>query len=96
MKKYEIMYIIRADIEEKLVKETKESFEKILTNKKAKILLSKEMGQKKLAYEIKKVSNGYYYLLNVEAPVDAINEFDRKARLDENVLRHLIIKLDEE
>ena len=54
------------------------------------------MGQKKLAYEIKKVSNGYYYLLNVEAPVDAINEFDRKARLDENVLRHLIIKLDEE
>lgn len=96
MKKYEIMYIIRADIEEKLVKETKESFEKILTSKKAKVLSSKEMGQKKLAYEIKKVSNGYYYLLNVEAPVDAINEFDRKARLDENVLRHLIIKLDEE
>lgn len=96
MKKYEIMFIIRADIEENLVSETAKGFEKILTDRKAKILNSKDMGQKKLAYEIKKVNNGHYYLLNVEAPIDAINEFDRKALIDEKVLRHLIIKMDEE
>ncbi len=96
MRKYEIMFIVRADIEENLIKETAKSFEKLLTDMKSKILESKDMGQKKLAYEIKKVSNGHYYLLNVLAPMEAINEFDRKALLDENVLRHLIIKLDEE
>ena len=96
MNKYEIMFIVRADIEESLVKETAQNFQKLLTDNKAKILNYKEMGQKKLAYEIKKVNNGYYFLINVEAPVEAINEFDRKALIDENILRHLIIKMDEE
>ncbi len=96
MKKYEIMFIVRADIEESIIKDTFKKFEGILTDMKAKILNSKDMGQKKLAYEIKKVKNGHYYLFNVLAPIDAIQEFNRKALLDENVLRHLIIKMDEE
>ena len=54
------------------------------------------MGEKKLAYPIKKEINGYYFDMTVEASHDAIKEFDRKSLLDENILRHLIIKLDEE
>ena len=54
------------------------------------------MGEKKLAYEIKKNINGYYFVMQIEANADAIKEFDRKARIDENMIRHLIIKLDEE
>ena len=50
----------------------------------------------KLAYAIKNEINGYYFVMQVEANHEAISEFDRKALLDENVLRHLIIKLDEE
>ena len=56
----------------------------------------KEMGNRKLAYPIKKELNGYYYVMNVVANNDAIAEFDRKARISENVIRHLIIRLDEE
>ena len=96
MAKYEIMYIVRGDIDENLVKETAKSFEKVLKDKKAKIESSKELGQKKLAYEIKKVKNGYYFLLNIEASDEAVAEFDRKALINENVLRHLIINLDKE
>lgn len=96
MSKYEIMYIVRADIEESIAKQTKEKFEKILTNMKAKIISSRELGQKRLAYKIKKVDNGYYFLLNVEANSEATKEFDRKALIDENVIRHLIINLDKE
>lgn len=96
MRKYEIMFIVRTDIDENLVKETAKKYEKVLTDMKAKILNSKDMGQKKLAYEIKKLNNGHYYLLNVLAPIEAVQEFDRKALLDENMLRHLIIKMDEE
>lgn len=95
MTKYEIMYIVRADIEESAVKEVSKAFEKILTDKKAKILNKKDMGQKKLAYEIEKQQNGYYFLLNIEAPSEAIKEFDRKALIEEKILRHLIIKSEE-
>ena len=95
MRMYEIMYIVRADIEETAVKDVTKTFEKILTDGKAKIVNKKDMGQKKLAYEINKQKNGYYFLLNVEANADTIKEFDRKALIEEKILRHLIIKSEE-
>ena len=57
---------------------------------------AKELGEKKLAYPIKKELNGYYYVMQVEANKEAIQEFDRKIRLDETILRHLIIRQEEE
>ena len=95
MKNYEIMFIVRPDVEETVVKNTVKTLEKVLTDHKAKITLSKELGQKEFAYEIKKFKSGYYYLYNVETSSEtAIKEFDRIASLNENVLRHLIINLD--
>ncbi len=95
MNKYEIMFIVRADIDEKTQKDTASAFEKVLTDMKAKIINFKDMGQKKLAYPIKKQIRGNYYLFNVEATVQAVNEFDRKARIDENILRFIIIREEE-
>lgn len=95
MNKYEIVFIVRADLDEASVGDTVKKFEKVLTDKKAKIVNSKDLGQKKLAYEIKKSVRGYYHLFNVEANAEAINEFDRKALIDENILRHLIVKEEE-
>ena len=92
MNKYEIVFIVKADLDEDSVKDTVKKFEKVLTDMKAKIVDSKDLGQKKLAYEIKKSVRGYYHLFNVEANSEAIKEFDRKALIDENVLRHLIVK----
>ena len=95
MKHYEIMLIVRPDVDEATVKNTVKSLEKVLTDRKGKITLSKELGQKELAYEINKFKSGYYFLYNIEASDDAaIKEFDRVARLDETVVRHLIINLD--
>lgn len=95
MRKYEIMFIIKPDLEEKAVKDTVKRLEKTLTDNKATITLSKELGQKEFAYEIKKFKSGYYFLYNIEAKDDAaIKEFDRVSRIDENVVRHLVINLD--
>jgi small subunit ribosomal protein S6 len=93
--KYEIMFIVRPDIEEENLKEVVASFEGVLNSKKAKILNSKNMGQRELAYEIKKYKRGFYYLYQIEAPVKAINEFDRLALLSEDIVRHMIIKLED-
>ena len=95
MKNYEIMFIVRTDLEEKQVSETAKAFENVLKEYKSKVEV-KEMGQKKLAYEINKQKNGYYFLFTVEAPVEAIKEFSRKAEIDENILRHMVVRLDEE
>lgn len=95
MNKYEIMFIVRADIDEKTVKDTEKAFEKILTDMKSKIVNTKDMGQRKLAYPIKDQVRGFYYILNVEASSEAVKEFDRKAKIDNNILRHLIIREEE-
>lgn len=92
MNKYEIMFIVKADVSEEDEKNTVKAFEKVLTDMGAKIINSKDLGQKKLAYEIKKQLRGYYHLLNVECDSKAVKEFDRKALIDEKILRHLIIK----
>ena len=95
MSKYEIMFILRSDIDDELRKSTVKTLEDALTDK-ATITLSKELGQKEFAYEIKKMKSGYYYLYNITTNDDkAINEFDRLAHIDENVIRHLILNIED-
>jgi len=96
MSKYEIMFIVKATIESDLVNKTGETFKGIISDNKGKVLEFKPLGEKKFAYPIKKQINGYYFLMQVEAPADAVKEFNRRALIDENILRHLVIKLDEE
>ena len=95
MNKYEIMFIVKTDIDEKTQKDTVKAFEKVLTDMKSKVINTKDMGQKKLAYPINKQVRGNYYVFNVEATVAAVNEFDRKAKIDENILRHIVIREEE-
>ena len=95
MRKYEIMFIIRTDLKKNAVKETVKKLEKILTDNKAVITLSKELGQKEFAYEIKGFKSGFYYLYNIDTNNDAaIKEFDRIALIDESVVRHLILNIE--
>ena len=96
MKKYEIMFIVQPNLESEVLKKTVSDLEKIFTNNKATITLSKELGQKELAYEIKKYKSGYYYLYNIEAENDkAIKEFDRLALISNDIIRHLIISKED-
>jgi len=95
MNKYEIMFIVRPDMEEAEIKKQAEEMKKVLTDKKVNILEEKQMGQRELAYEIKKLTTGYYYLYVVEATPDAVKEFNRVARINENLLRNLVVKVEE-
>ena len=95
MNKYEIMFILKSN-EEEAIKTQVSELKAIITDMNGEIVNEKEMGNRKLAYPIKKELNGYYYVINVNANNDAIAEFDRKAKINENVIRHLIIRLDEE
>ena len=95
MRKYEIMFIVRPDLEEGNVKEVVKKLEKVLTDNKAVITLSKELGQKEFAYEIKGFKSGFYFLYNIDSTNEmAIKEFNRIASIDENVVRHLVLNIE--
>ncbi len=95
MNKYEIMFVVKPDMEEAEIRKTAESMKKVLTDSKAKILEEKSIGQRELAYEVKKFTTGYYYLFVVEANAAAEEEFKRVARINENLLRHIVVKVEE-
>ena len=91
MKKYEVMYIIRPELEEEarnaLIAEINASFEA----NNSSVEKVTEWGIRDLAYEINKCRKGYYVLLNVSATVEAVNEFNRLANIKENVIRHIVV-----
>lgn len=95
MTNYEIMFIVRPTLSEEEIKGVSASFEKVLTDNGAKNVKVKDLGQKELAYEIKKFKSGYYFLATLEASDDkAIKEFDRLALISNDVIRHLITKIE--
>ena len=92
MRKYEIMYILRADLDEASRKEVMDKLAKIITDNGGKVENTDEsMGLRDLAYEIKDQSKGYYVVLKAELDNTAIYEFNRKVRHNPSVLRHLIV-----
>ena len=95
MNKYEIMFIVKSDMEENAIKETADSLKKVLTDNNAKIAEEKAIGQRDLAYEIQKYKTGYYFLFVVEADAKAIDEFNRVVGINECVLRHLVVKVED-
>ena len=96
MTKYEIMFIVKSTLAETEMNKLTKDVQELITNNKSTVIEFKDMGRKKLAYPINKEISGFYYLMNVEATNEVIQEFDRKLRINENILRHLILKKESE
>lgn len=92
MRSYEIMFIVRPNKEVTELKNIVTEFETILKDNKVKVVKNQDMGQKELAYTIETHKTGYYYLYNIEASVEAIKEIDRLMRINENIIRYIILK----
>ena len=95
MRRYEIMYIIRPNLEDSVRNELIEELHKILTDNNAENLKVDEWGLRDLAYEINDFKKGYYVVLDVVAPIEAVNELSRVMKIRENVLRHIVVNRDE-
>ncbi|UOQ83786.1 30S ribosomal protein S6 [Gracilibacillus salinarum] len=96
MNKYEIMYIVRPDIEEEAQTALIERFNGFLTGNGAEIEKVEEVGKKRLAYEINDYRDGYYVLINFTGDETAINEFNRQAKFSDDVIRYMAIREDDQ
>ncbi|MBO6279953.1 MAG: 30S ribosomal protein S6 [Bacilli bacterium] len=92
MRKYEIMYILKADLDDASRKDVMDKLAAIITDNGGKVENTDEsMGLRELAYPIKEQTKGYYVVLKVSMDNVAINEFNRLVRINPSVLRHLIV-----
>jgi len=95
MTNYEVNYIIRPNIDEEAKKNLVERFDSILTENGAAISESKDWGKRRLAYEINKYREGIYHIVELSAlsTALAIPEFDRLAKITDDIIRHIVVKL---
>lgn len=91
MRKYEVMYIIRPDVEQEAVQATVDKFNAIIANG-GEVTKSEILGKRRLAYEIGKYRDGIYVLVNFNATPEVVAELDRVIRITDEVIRYLIVR----
>lgn len=92
MRNYEIMYILKADLDEAGRAAEMENLHKLLTDNGGKVnKVDESMGLRELAYPVKDEVKGYYVVIKVSADNNALYQFNRKVRHNPNVLRHLVV-----
>ena len=91
---YEIMYIIRPNIDEEAKTALIERFDAILKDNGAEVIESKDWEKRRLAYEMNGYREGIYHIVKVSSPssATAVNEFDRLAKINDDIIRHMIVK----
>lgn len=91
MNKYEAMYIVSPTIDDEQVKDLVEKFNNLISEH-GEIEKVEEWGRKKLAYEVQDQKEGYYVLLNFSANPEFPTELERNFKINENILKYLILK----
>ncbi|WP_139492487.1 30S ribosomal protein S6 [Brevibacillus dissolubilis] len=92
MRQYEVMYVLRPDLEEEKVKANVSRYSDVVTNYGGEITKLQEMGKRRLAYEIKKFRDGFYVLMNFKANADAVAEAERLMKINDDVIRYLFVR----
>jgi small subunit ribosomal protein S6 len=93
---YEIMFIVRPDVEDAEIDRIVETFSGYVTNGGGTVKSTEKMGRRRLAYTVRKFNDGFYLLLIVEAPASLIAEIERRLRVSEQVIKFITVRTDEE
>ncbi len=93
---YEIMFIVRPDVEEAELDKLIEGFQKNVTDGGGEIKSLEKMGRRRLAYTVKKFNDGLYVLLTIAAEGKLITEIERRLRVSEPVIKFITVRMDEE
>ncbi len=93
MRDYEIVYIFDASLDSSVIDQKLERFNGLVADKKegGEIVAVEQWGKRHLAYPIQKQDNGYYVVVQFRTDPERLSEFERAIKLDEQVLRHLVV-----
>ena len=96
MHKYELALVVNAKIEDEVRTATVEKAKEYITRAGGTVTDVDDWGKKKLAYEIQKMSEAYYYCIHFDAEGTAPAEVENNVRIMDNVLRFLVVRVDED
>lgn len=91
MRLYEVVYIFDAVMDETAVNEKLDKFHDLLTGDGGEVAAIDHWGNRQLAYPIDKKKTGYYVVAQVNGDPEALPEFERILKLDEGLLRYLVV-----
>ena len=95
MANYESVLIARQDLGASQVSNIVSDLSDIIKKEGGEVVRVDNWGLKNLAYRIKKNRKGHYVVMNIAAPANAIAEFERIMRFNEDIIRYMTVKVDE-
>ncbi|MGE5550999.1 MAG: 30S ribosomal protein S6 [Bacteroidota bacterium] len=96
MRNYEVLYVLNPNLEEEAIDASIARFEEAIVKAGGTVVKTDKWGKRRLAYEIKDLLEGFYVLTTFQAPNETSQELDRLMRIADEVIRHLIVNLDED
>ncbi len=94
MRHYENLVIVKPTLTAEELEQELKAVEEVITSNGGEIAATDAMGMRKLAYPIQKNERGYYYVVYYTVAPSAINEIERRFRINENLLRFMTVKYD--
>lgn len=95
MSKYELTFVVNAKIEDDERAAVVDKCKALIERFGGTITNVDEWGKRRLAYEIQKMKEGFYYIVQFDAPTTAPAEIESRIRIMDNVMRYLVVKLEE-
>ena len=94
MRHYENLVIVKPTLTAEELEAELKAIEEVITSNDGEITATDAMGMRKLAYPIQKNERGYYYVIYYTGKPSAINEIERRFRINENLLRFMTVKYE--
>lgn len=96
MRKYEIIFIVRPDVEEEDLAKLVTQMEAVVNGAGGKIEKVDRMGRRRLAYRVGRFQDGHYVLFILEGTGDTVKELERRLGVTDSVIKFLAVRIDEE
>ncbi len=93
---YEVMYIADPATSGEDIADLNEEITKLVESEGGEVVKTDDMGRRPLAYRIKKFTEGYYFLFEIESSGREIAELERRMRVNDKIVRYLTVRVDEE
>ena len=94
MRKYEVVFVHRPDLDEEKSAALIERFKSLIENQGGEVLKVDKWGKRRLAYEVKDLREGVYIIVHMNAEPNVATELDRVFKITDEVLRHIIVRED--
>ena len=96
LRTYELVYIVTPEATEELIASIHEQVEQTTLRMGGSLSKTENWGRRKLAYEIKRQKEGVYVLEVIEGTGELMKELDRRLKVVDQVIRHLVVRVDQE